>query len=301
MYKLNVLIRRNMKLFFKDRAMFLTSLVTPVILLVLYAVFLRSVYRSSLEGSLPVGIVIPDALLDALTAGQLISSILAVSCVTVSFCANFIMVQDKVTGNQKDLTMAPVSRPLLSAGYFGAAFLSSAGICMVALGVCLVYVAAEGWYMEMGDVLLLAGDVLLLSLFGTALSSLIHFFLSTQGQISAVCTVISAGYGFLCGAYMPISSFGPGLQKALLFFPGTYGTSLVRNHSMTGVLEELERQGVPGAVTDSFRKALDCSLFFDGNPVSIPTMYAVLGVTAAVLAAIYVIMNYRILSKTGAS
>ena len=34
------LIRRNCKLFFKDKGMFFTSLITPVILLVLYTTFL---------------------------------------------------------------------------------------------------------------------------------------------------------------------------------------------------------------------------------------------------------------------
>ena len=36
---LGALIRRNCKLFFKDKGMFFTSLITPVILLVLYATF----------------------------------------------------------------------------------------------------------------------------------------------------------------------------------------------------------------------------------------------------------------------
>ena len=33
------LIKRNVKLFFKDKGMFLTSLITPAILLVLYVIF----------------------------------------------------------------------------------------------------------------------------------------------------------------------------------------------------------------------------------------------------------------------
>ena len=39
-----MLIKRNVKLFFKDKGMFFTSLITPVILLVLYATFLSNVY-----------------------------------------------------------------------------------------------------------------------------------------------------------------------------------------------------------------------------------------------------------------
>ena len=41
------LIKRNTKLFFKDKGMFFTSLITPAILLVLYAVFLGKFYSQS--------------------------------------------------------------------------------------------------------------------------------------------------------------------------------------------------------------------------------------------------------------
>lgn len=85
-------------------------------------------------------------------------------------------------------------------------------ICFAATGICLTYVAIVG-YMSLADIFFLFLDILLLVLFGTALSSIINFFLSTQGQISAVGTIISAGYGFICGAYMPISSFGEGCKK----------------------------------------------------------------------------------------
>ena len=41
------LVKRNIKLFFNDKGMFLTSLITPMILLVLYATFLSNVYRQT--------------------------------------------------------------------------------------------------------------------------------------------------------------------------------------------------------------------------------------------------------------
>ena len=47
MTELYALVKRNCKLFFKDKGMFFTSLITPVILLVLYVTFLGRVYRSS--------------------------------------------------------------------------------------------------------------------------------------------------------------------------------------------------------------------------------------------------------------
>ena len=286
-----VLIKRNIKLFFKDKGMFFTSLVTPAILLVLYATFLGNVYRDTFTAGLPQGVTLDEGIIDGLVGGQLISSILAVSCVTVAFCSNFLMVQDKVNGTIKDLRIPPVKPATLSISYYIATLISTLIVCFVAAGVCLGYVAAVGWYMRVSDILYLLLDILLLSFFGTALSSLINFFLNTQGQISAVGAIISAGYGFICGAYMPISSFSDGLQKAISFLPGTYGTSLVRNHALGGVFAEMEEQGIPLAVVDGMRNAIDCNLYFFDEKVQIGEMYLVLGISVVVLVGIYILLN----------
>lgn len=286
-----VLIKRNIKLFFKDKGMFFTSLITPAILLVLYATFLGNVYRDTFTAGLPQGVKMDEGLIDGLVGGQLISSILAVSCITVAFCSNFLMVQDKVNGSIKDLRISPVKPATLSISYYVATLISTLIVCFAATGICLGYVAIVGWYMRISDVLFLLLDVFLLSLFGTALSSLINFFLNTQGQISAVGAIISAGYGFICGAYMPISSFSDGLQKVLLFLPGTYGTSLVRNHALGGVFAEMEEQGIPGVVVDSMRDAIDCNLYFFEEKVQISEMYIVIGVTVVLLVGVYILLN----------
>ena len=285
------LIKRNIKLFFKDKGMFLTSLITPAILLVLYVTFLGKVYHDSFTSNLPEFIHLSESLIDGLVGGQLISSILAVSCVTVAFCSNFLSVQDKANGTIKDLKISPVSPSTLSMSYYIASFASTLIICFAATGICLAYAAFVGWYMSAADVILLILDVILLALFGTALSSIINLFLSTQGQISAVGTIISAGYGFICGAYMPISSFGSGLQKVLSFLPGTYGTALVRNHAMQGALSEMNKQGVPMEVINEIKDSMDCNLYFFGNHVEIPTLYLILGVTVVILIGVYILLN----------
>lgn len=286
-----VMIKRNMKLFFKDKGMFFTALITPGILLILYATFLGNIYEDSFYAGLPDTITLPEKVINGLVGGQLISSILAVSCVTVAFCANNLMVQDRSNGSIKDLKISPVKPSALAISYYAATLLSTLIICLAATALCLVYVAAIGWYMSMSDVLFLLLDVVLLSFFGTAISSVINFFLSTQGQMSAVGTIISAGYGFICGAYMPISSFSDGLQKVITFLPGTYGTSLIRTHSLRGALAEMQSQGVPAEIVGSITDSLDCNLYFFGSQISVPTMYLVLGGSVAVLVGIYVLMN----------
>ena len=284
------LVKRNVKLFFKDKAMFFTSLITPAILLILYVTFLGNVYRDSFEQNIK-GISVPDELINGCVGGQLLSSLLAVCCVTVSFCSNMLMVQDKVTGARRDLTMSPVKKPVLAMSYYIATFLTTFIICIVAIVLGFIYLSSVGWYLSFADVLLVLLDVFILVMFGTALSSIINFFLSSQGQISAVGTIVSSGYGFISGAYMPISQFGTGLQKILSFFPGTYGTSLIRNHMMKGNFNEMKQQKFPSDVIEGIKDSIDCNLYFFDSKVEIGAMYTILCITVAALIIAYVLIN----------
>ena len=286
-----VLIKRNTKLFFKDKGMFLTSLITPVILLVLYITFLADVYRDSFMLAMPAGLKFKEELIDGCVAGQLISSILAVSCVTVAFCSNMLMVQDKANGSIKDFKISPIGSPILALGYYISSLISTLLIAFSATAICLVYVSFVGWYMSLADVLLLFLDVFLLVMFGTALSSIINFFLKTQGQISAVGTMVSSGYGFICGAYMPISQFSEGLQRVISLLPGTYGTSLIRNHAMGGVFAEMAEAGYPKEVITELKDVVDCNLYFFDNKISVLNMFMVLLITVLLLVTVYVLMN----------
>ncbi|MBR5145726.1 MAG: ABC transporter permease [Clostridia bacterium] len=285
------LIKRNIKLFFKDKGMFFTALVTPAILLVLYATFLGNVYKDSFMAGIPPMFTLSEKVVDGLVAGQLVSSILSVSCVTVAFCSNFLMVQDKANGTIKDLLITPAKSSVLSLSYYVATLVSTLLVCFTAAALCLGYVALTGWYMSLADVLLIFLDVFVLVLFGTALSSIINFFLSTQGQISAVGTIISAGYGFICGAYMPISSFSQGLQDVVMFLPGTYGTSLMRNHALGGVFDQMIKEGIPAQVIDGLKEMLDCNLSFFGNEVGIATMYGIIIGSVVLLLGAFILAN----------
>lgn len=289
---LGALIKRNTKLYFKDRGMFLTSLITPIILLVLYVTFLGNVYADTFRTLFEAaGFTAPEKLISGCVGGQLVSSLLAVSCVTVAFCANLLMVQDKVTGARHDLTITPLKHSTLALSYYVAAFISTLLICLIATAICLVYLAYVGWYMSAMDIVLLILDVTVLVLLGTAISSCVNFPLSTSGQGSAVGTIISAGYGFICGAYMPISQFPEGLQKVISFLPGTYGTSLIRNHAMGGVFREMGELGVPNEVVDVIKDSVDANLYFLGDKVPVNYMYLVLFVSIFVGIGLYTMMS----------
>lgn len=290
------LISRNIKMFFKDKGLLFTSLITPMILLVLYATFLGNLYEDSFRQILTEiapNIKVSDSLINGCVGGQLFSSLLAVCTVTVTFCSNMLMVQDKVNGSINDLSITPVKGSQLAIGYYVATFITTLIICLFATIACLIYIAVIGWYITFSDILLILLDVFILVMFGTALSSIINYFLSSQGQISAVGSIVSSCYGFICGAYMPISQFSKGLQNIVSFLPGTYGTSLLRNHSLRGVFAEMESIGIPEKAIDGVKDSIDCNIYFFDNNVPLSTMYIYLSGITVLLVAIYVLMNIK--------
>ena len=291
MIQLINLTKRNIKVYFSDKGMFFTSLITPIILLILYITFLAGIYRDNFISAIPKGLILPDTLINSLVNGQLISSILSVSCVTVAFTSNLLMAQDRTNKAIKDINVTPTSRFTIGLSYFISTFISTIIVNVSVAIICFIYIYFQGLYMNLGDVLLILLDIFLLTLFGTALSSAINYNLSSQGQITAVGTIVSAGYGFLCGAYMPISSFNVTLQKILSFLPGTYATSLLRNHTLNGPFNKLASLNVPSAVIDELKKEFDCKMTFLGSNVSIGTMYIILILSIVILSTIFILMN----------
>ena len=285
------LVNRNRKLFFKDRGMLFSAMITPGILIVLYATFLAKVYKDSFLSATKEWVNISDKLVNGTVSAQLAAALLAVSCVTVTFCVNLTMVQDRANGTRKDFNVSPVSRRTIYLGYFLSTVVNSLMVNGIALVLCLGYIGKMGWYMSATDVLWVILDELLLVLFGSTISSIISYPLTTQGQLSAVGTIVSAGYGFICGAYMPISNFGSGLQKVLSYLPGTYGTSLLKNHMLNGVYREMKDSGFPEEAITVIRNTLDCNPVFHGHVVTVNQMIVIMVASVLVFGGIYLFMT----------
>ena len=89
---------------------------------------------------------------------------------------------------------------------------------------------------------------------------------------------------------MPISSFGEGLRNAIMFMPGTYGTSLLRNHTLRGAMAELSKNYSADAIK-GLKDSIDCNIYFFGKQVQTSTMYLITIATVILLVGIYVLIN----------
>lgn len=286
--KLISLVARNTKCYFKDKFTFFMSLITPLLLLVLFVTFLRNVYIDSFKAAFPEGFTVNGRLLEGLAGAWLMSSILSVSSVTVAFCSNAIMIDDKINKSINDFNVSPVKSTTVSIAYFISNFFVTFLVMMCVMVIGHIYLAAVGWYIRIGDVFLIIVDCICGILFGTLLAGIVESFVSTQGALSAVATLVSSMYGFICGAYMPISSFSKGLQSVIGLLPGTYGVGILRNHYMHGYLDALSDAGVPTEAIKGLRDAFDANIYVFGTSIPVGAMYGIILGTCAVLMAVYV-------------
>lgn len=286
--KMRYLTLRNIKLYFKDKMTFFVSLITPLILLVLFIAFLKSTYEDSIL-SIIQGFDLDQSLIDAFTGGWLFSSVLATSCITVAFCSG-MMVIDKINRANIDFMVSPVKKSTLQLSYVLANLFSTFIITFVLLIVGLIYLACVGFYITFVDILLIVFVIIITSLFGTILANIIWTFTHSQGVVSGVCTFVSALYGFICGAYMPISTMGQGMQYFVSLLPGTYATVLFRQGFLNSVFNRM-RETLPQGMINGIASGFDVKMSFFGHDVSTLALILVISISTIVLLGVFLFIN----------
>ncbi len=286
--KLISLVSRNTKCYFKDKFTFFISLITPLILLVLFVTFLRNVYLDSFNSAIPEGFALDERIINGVVGAWLMSSVLSVSAVTVGFCSNTIMVMDKMEGSLNDFKVSSVKGTTVSISYFISNFFVTFIVLTVIMLLGHIYLACVGWYISVGDAFMIIVDIFCCTLFGTLLAGVVESFIKNQGGLSAVSTLVSSMYGFICGAYMPFSQFSEGLRNVLCCLPGTYGVGIMRNHYMNGYLEAFADEGIPAEVIEGIKSGFDANITVFGTEIPLGAMYGILLGTCAVLLAAYV-------------
>lgn len=262
------LTQRGLKIFLKDRMGVFFALLAPLIVLLLYVLFLGDIQVDTVKNAFQ-GFPVDDKLVGNFVDAWMLAGVMSVACITVSFSAQTIMVSDRENNTLSDMLASPVPRSLVSVGYLVANIAVTLVICLIVECVAFVYMAASGWTLSVGDTFLIVAHTVLSVISSSTLSTLICSGIKTASQHGAFVGILSAVIGFLVGAYMPLSVFPKGVQYITLFIPGTYSAGVYRNLFMRGALADIEEAFPAGAagLRDSFSMDID---FFGTKLASTP-------------------------------
>jgi multidrug/hemolysin transport system permease protein len=219
------LVARNVKLFFRDKASVFFSLLSVIIIIGLYALFLGNIQVQEIENQ--AGMDIPDAAW--LVNAWILAGVLAVSTVTISLGACGTMVDDVHRGRVKDFFVAPLKRGELVAGYMISSAIISAIMNVIAFIIAEVYIAFSGGEFLTPLQMLETIGILFLSIFAfSSFVCLITSFIKSPNAYAALSTIVGTLIGFLTGIYVPVGILPEAIVTFMKFLPFTYTAAWLR-------------------------------------------------------------------------
>ena len=277
------LAKRNTLCYLRDRQSVLFSLMAVLIVVLLYLLFLRDILISSypeMDGM--------PHLIDA----WVMAGILGIVPVTASAGSLQTMIEDRVSGRDRDIAVTPLSRWEIVGGHVLSTFASGLVMSLLALVICLVYLVAVGCPLSAAGV---AECVVLLipsALSGSVIVYAMVSFIRSTGAFSGFFTVVSVMIGFLAGIYMPMGTMPEAMQVVGTLVPASQMAALFRESLCSDAMADVFA-GAPADVLGGFRTDMGFDLALGGFEFSATASLAYSLAVAAVFMAIAVLAVRR--------
>lgn len=273
---MNAFIKRNLKVFFRDRSSVFFSLLSVLIIIGLYVLFLGDAWASSdmFKGAQKV-----KQLMDS----WIMAGLLAAVAVTSTMGAFGIMVDDKVKKINKDFIAAPVTRRGIAGAYVLSAFLIGLIMSFITAVLALLYIVSRGGGPFAPLVLFkTAGLIILSTLANTSIVLFITSFFTSNNAFATASTIIGTTIGFLTGIYMPIGQLPTAVQWVIKCIPTSHAAALFRQVIMEGPLS-VTFAGAPAESVDQFKEFMGVTLKMGGGAAITPFMHILVLLAACVL------------------
>ena len=267
------LTKRHLMVFFKDWSTVLFTFMVPVITLVVYAVFLRSLETSQILKAMEEFVPSTDTemvkSLQGVADSWMMGGILAVSCITVSLNTNFIMIRDRQNGVSKDMMSSPIKPTTILLSYYTFNVFVTFVINLLVYFICLVWLAfIPSFNLSAWNFFGTIGVILISTISAAFVTILVCSFISKESTMAPVVAIFSAAIGFIIGAYIPTGMLGSAtwIGYITMFFPGTYSAGLFRyfmmkeqtDYMIAKLLERgVSQETIDSALTNNFSFELD--------------------------------------------
>ena len=238
------LTKRNLLLFFKDKQSILFSLLTSMIVLALYLLFLKDTFVSAMDSAInqfpSLSSLIDKNDKEMFANLILLTGILGSAMITVPYNCLITLVKDRENKVDYDILATPLKRGQIIFSYFVSAALSSAILTSMILAIGLGVIGMQGdIYLGIGDIVKAFGVVALGSISATSIFMIVVLFFKSVSASGAFFGMLSAASGFIIGAYIPISQFSESVQTVCNIFPASQITIVLRNVLINGLLEHI--------------------------------------------------------------
>ena len=280
---LGILVRRHLRVFFRDRLTVFFSLLAPVSLWVLFVLFLRKQEANIVQTAIP-GSSSADAygLIDA----WVFASIVTLAAFTGPLGILNSFVNDRMTGRFSDYLVAPVKRWQLGLSYVISTVIVSFVISILFL------ICGQLWALGFGQATMSVAQVgkalwaiaLACVVFST-FNTLIVTLLGSQGAFNGYSITMGSAMGFLAYCYVPPSGLSTPINNVLGVLPFAETAALIRNPMMAPATDRILDLLFAGDVQDQARSATqhDLGVTLTVNGSLMPAWFVVTILAALVI------------------
>lgn len=281
---MKIMVKRNLKIYFQDKAAVFFSMLSVIIIFALYIFFIGDSISSGLK-FLPH----PNRLMRA----WMLAGMLASASITTSLGAYGVMISDRENKTIKDFYSSPVSRRQIAGGYIITGFIISIIMSIFTLIFGEIYMGMIGGaVLDMNILLKLFGVIVLSAFASSAIASFIISFLKTNSAYSAASMIVGTLIGFLVGAYIPIGNLPENVQWLVKYFPCAHSAVLYRQLLMEGSIKE-NFANQPTAVLKETKEILGVVFVYNGHTASAWMSVAALLITGVVFYLLAVLVLIR--------
>ncbi len=277
-----------MRVFFRDKGAVFFSLLSPLIIFLLFLLFLGASQLTSLKESLPH---VDEDKLSLFLNSWVYAGIVMTTTITTGLAALGVFVADRESGRFTDFAVSPVPRWKIVTSYL----LATASIATII--TTIVYIASQVHLIVQGapvPTLELAmqtvGRYLLTAFSFAALSSLVITFIKSNAAFTSLSVIIGTGIGFLGGIYVPLGIMSASVANVLNALPFAQAAVLLREPFVAVPLERIG-EGQPAQVVEQLTETYGLQTIINDHILSsstIAALLAIIGIVALTLATVQI-------------
>ncbi|WP_274307246.1 ABC transporter permease [Solibacillus daqui] len=238
---LSSLISRNNKVFLRNKMLVFFSLLSVLIAVGLYAIFLQKLQVDSIKQFVPV-----TKNIEQLVSEWMVAGILTTTAMTSTLAVFGIYIQDLESKRTADFLVTSASRLNIQLSYVFSSLIIGFGMTFIAFICCELFIVAIGGQLLSIVALIKVLSLLVLAVLLSAMINLfIVLFINSETAFSTVNTIIGTLIGFLCAIYVPMGVLPSAVQTVIHFFSVSHIAVLLRQVFM----EDSLRTVFAGAVT----------------------------------------------------
>ena len=290
------LANRHFLVFIKDKLTLFFSLLGPLIVILVFLLFLKNIQVDAVMGYLrKIGIHGSGSNIKKeitkLVLNDMFGGVVATSIITVSFATCSKVVDDKISGVSCLYMASPIKSSILTGSYILAAFFTSFVINLTVYFISIIVLAATGaFYMTIADVFINIALIFFGVMSATTIFIVLVEGLTKATQVTTLGSIIGTISGFFLGAYVPLSQLGNFIQKAVLMLPGTYTVNVLKEGYLKKAIVEVSKK--IGDTNGALREVFDWKLkYFNDNEVPIYASFLVLILSSLIFFIAYVLIK----------